>query len=77
MRTATLRLLARYFSGTHLVDELRHTEDIIRQQRDGLNWAADEIDRLNAELEAARAAASLYTVKADGPDSGTTRAPQE
>jgi len=75
MRTATLRLLARYFSGTHLVDELRHTEDIIRQQRDGLNWAADEIDRLNADLEAARAAACRYTVKASGHDSGHDPSP--
>ena len=75
MRTATLRLLARYFSGRHLVDELRHTEDIIRQQRDGLNWAADEIDRLNAELEAARAAVPPCTVDADGHDSGHDPSP--
>lgn len=42
-----------------------------------LTDAADEIDRLTAELEAARAPAPPCSVNADGHDSGTTRAPQE
>lgn len=77
MTPSTLRTLARFHSGLNLVANLQHAEDVIRQQRDGLAWAADEIDRLTAELEAARAAAPPCTVDADGHDSGTTRAPQE
>lgn len=72
-----LRTLARFHSGTDLQARLAYAEGVIRQQRDGLAWAADEIDRLTAELEAARATAPPCTVDADGPDSGTTRAPQE
>ena len=70
-----LRTLAQFHSGTDLKARLADAEDIIRQQREGLAWAADEIERLTAELEAARAAAPPCSVNADGHDSGTTRAP--
>ena len=77
MTPSRLRTLAQFHSGTDLQARLAHAEDVIRQQREGLAWAADEIDRLTAALEAARAAAPPCSVDADGPDSGTTRAPQE
>lgn len=75
MTPSRLRALARFHSGTDLQARLAYAEGVIRQQRDGLTWAADEIDRLTAELEAARAAAPACTVEPDGHDSGTTRAP--
>ena len=77
MTPSNLRTLARFHSGIHLVANLQHAEDVIRQQRDGLNWAADEIDRLTAELKAARAAAPPCSVEADGHDSGSDPSPQE
>jgi len=46
-----LRLLSGYHMGTDLVDRLSHAERIQRQQRDALAKAADEIERLTAELE--------------------------
>jgi phage terminase large subunit-like protein len=75
MTPSTLRTLAQFHSGTDLQARLADAEDIIRQQREGLAWAADEIERLQAELKAARAAAPPCSVNADGHDSGTTRAP--
>ena len=77
MTPSRLRTLATFHSGLNLVAYLQHAEDVIRQQRDGLNWAADEIDRLTAELEAARAATSPCSVEADGHDSGSDPSPQE
>ena len=51
MTLDTIRTLAQYHSGTDLQAHLAHAEDIIRQQREGLAWAADEIERLQAELD--------------------------
>ena len=51
MTPSTLRTLAQFHSGTDLQARLAHAEDVIRQQREGLVWAADEIERLQAELD--------------------------
>lgn len=77
MTTNRLRTLAQFSSGTDLVVRMQEAEQVIVWQREGLTWAADEIDRLTAELKAARAAAPPCSVDTDGHDSGTTRAPQE
>ena len=50
-----LRLLSGYHLGTDLVDRLAAAERFQRQQRDALAMAADEVERLNAELDALRA----------------------
>ena len=57
MTHSTLRTLAQYHSGADLQARLAHAEDIIRQQREGLAWAADEIERLQAELERCKSTA--------------------
>ena len=46
-----LRLVSGYHMGTDLVDRIAHGERVQRQQRDALAQAADEIERLTAELE--------------------------
>jgi hypothetical protein len=38
--------------GTDLADRLAHAERVQKQQREALAKAADEIDRLTAELQA-------------------------
>jgi uncharacterized small protein (DUF1192 family) len=48
-------LLSGYHMGTDLVDRLAHGERVQRQQRDALAQAADEIERLTAELAKAKA----------------------
>jgi hypothetical protein len=48
--TNHLRLLASYHMGTDLADRLAHAERTQRQQREALVQAADEIERLTAEL---------------------------
>jgi hypothetical protein len=50
-----LRLVSGYHMGTDLVDRIAHTERVQRQQRDALAQAADEIERLTAELAKAKA----------------------
>lgn len=57
MTPSTIRTLAQFHSGTDLPARLAHAEDIIRQQREGLAWAADEIERLQAELDRCKSAA--------------------
>lgn len=52
--TNYLRLLSGYHLGTDLIDRLTAAERFQRQQRDALAKAADEIERLTAELEDAR-----------------------
>jgi len=47
-----LRLVSGYHMGTDLVDRIAHAERVQRQQRDALAQAADEIERLTAELAA-------------------------
>jgi predicted exporter len=49
-----LRLLSGYHMGTDLIDRLTAAERFQRQQREALAQAADEIERLTAELEDAR-----------------------
>jgi len=51
-RLTHLRALAGYHAGTDLPERLAHAERIIADQRDGLAWAVDEIDRLRAKLQA-------------------------
>jgi hypothetical protein len=46
-----LRLVSGYHMGTDLVDRIAHAERVQRQQREALAQAADEIERLTAELE--------------------------
>ena len=53
---STLRTLAEYHAGRDLEDRLAHVEDVIRQQADGLRWAADEIERLQSELDRCKSA---------------------
>jgi hypothetical protein len=50
-----LRLVSGYHMGTDLVDRIAHAERVQRQQRDALAKAADEIERLTAELAKAKA----------------------
>jgi hypothetical protein len=50
--TNHLRLLSSYHMGTDLADRLAHAERVQKQQREALAKAADEIDRLTAELQA-------------------------
>jgi hypothetical protein len=50
-----LRLLSGYHMGTDLVDRLTAAERFQRQQREALAQAADEIERLTAELAKAKA----------------------
>lgn len=57
MTPCTLRTLAEYHAGRDLADRLAHVEDVIRQQADGLRWAADEIERLQAELDRCKSTA--------------------
>jgi hypothetical protein len=52
--TNHLRLLSGYHLGTDLIDRLTAAERFQRQQREALAQAADEIERLTAELEDAR-----------------------
>jgi hypothetical protein len=52
--TNHLRLLSGYHMGTDLIDRLTAAERCQRQQREALAQAADEIERLTAELEGAR-----------------------
>jgi len=52
--TNHLRLLSGYHMGTDLIDRLTAAERFQRQQREALARAADEIERLAAELEDAR-----------------------
>lgn len=50
-----IRTVAMYQAGLDLVERMRTTEQIVAAQRQTLEQAADEIDRLNArvkELEA-------------------------
>ena len=53
--TNHLRLLASYHMGTDLADRLANAERTQRQQREALAQAADEIERLAAELAKLRA----------------------
>jgi len=53
--TNHLRLLSSYHMGTDLADRLAHAERVQRQQREALVTAADEIERLTAELAKLRA----------------------
>jgi hypothetical protein len=50
-----LRLVSGYHMGTDLVQRLADAERTQRQQRDALAQAADEIERLTAELAKAKA----------------------
>jgi hypothetical protein len=50
-----LRLLSGYHLGTDLVERLASAERAQRQQREALEQAADEIERLTAELAKAKA----------------------
>lgn len=50
-RLTHLRALAGYHSGTDLTERLAHAERIMADQRAGLAWAVDEIDRLRAKLQ--------------------------
>jgi ABC-type transporter Mla subunit MlaD len=50
-----LRLLSGYHMGTDLVDRLATAERSQKQQREALAQAADEIERLTAELAKAKA----------------------
>jgi uncharacterized small protein (DUF1192 family) len=50
-----LRLLAGYHIGTDLCDRLAYAERCQAQQREALLEAANEIDRLTAELAKAKA----------------------
>lgn len=51
----TCRRLADYHGGIDLAERVRSALDIQREQRIALAQAADEIDRLNAELAKLRA----------------------
>lgn len=51
MTTSNLRTLAKFHSGTDLSARVAHAEEVIRQQAEALRWAADEIERLQTELE--------------------------
>jgi hypothetical protein len=53
--TNHLRLLSGYHLGTDLIDRLTAAERFQRQQREALAKAADEIERLTAELAKAKA----------------------
>jgi hypothetical protein len=53
--TNHLRLLSGYHLGTDLIDRLASAERFQKQQREALAKAADEIERLTAELEKAKA----------------------
>ena len=53
--TNHLRLLSGYHLGTDLLDRLAAAERFQRQQREALAQAADEIERLTAELAKAKA----------------------
>ena len=53
--TNHLRLLASYHMGTDLADRLANAERTQKQQREALAQAADEIERLEAELAKAKA----------------------
>ena len=53
--TNHLRLLSSYHMGTDLADRLSHAERVQKQQREALMTAADEIERLTAELAKAKA----------------------
>jgi hypothetical protein len=50
-----LRLLSGYHLGTDIVERLAHAERCQRQQGEALEQAADEIERLAAELAKLRA----------------------
>jgi hypothetical protein len=50
-----LRLLSGYHIGADLLERLAHAEQGQRQQREALAQAADEIERLTAELQACKA----------------------
>ncbi len=50
-----LRLLSGYHIGADLLERLSHAEQGQRQQREALTQAADEIERLTAELAKAKA----------------------
>jgi len=50
-----LRLLSGCHLGTDLAERLAQAERVQRQQRDALAQAADEIERLTAELAKAKA----------------------
>lgn len=47
-----LRALAGYHAGTDLLERLAHAERIMADQRAGLVWAVEEIERLRAKLQA-------------------------
>jgi len=53
--TNHLRLLSGYHLGTDLLDRLAAAERFQRQQCQALAQAADEIERLTAELQACKA----------------------
>lgn len=50
-----LRLLGGYHLGLDIIDRLQSAERFQRQQREALAQAAEEIERLAAELQALRA----------------------
>ena len=57
MTPTHLRTLASYHAGTDLTARIAHVEDVIRQQAEGLRWAANEIERLQAELDRCKSTA--------------------
>jgi len=52
--TNHLRLLSGYHLGTDLIDRLTAAERFQKQQREALALAADEIERLTAEMKELR-----------------------
>ena len=53
--TKHLRMLSSYHMGIDLCDRLAHAERVQKQQREALAKAADEIERLTAELAKSKA----------------------
>ena len=64
------RLAATYHGGVDLVERLQSNAEHQAQQRAALLEAADEIERLRAELATARHVPPPSTVKAEGHASG-------
>lgn len=46
-----LRTLSEYHSGLDLVERMKHAEGVVAQQAEGLRWAAEEIERLQARVK--------------------------
>ena len=65
------RPVAGYHLGVDLAERLRRAQEIQGQQAAALLEAADEIERLRAEIATARDAPPAPSVKAEGHASGT------